>query len=90
MAGKIFISYRRGDDPGFTQALYLLLEREFTADSLFMDVSGNIKPGDDFVKILNMQVAAADVLLVIIGPRWEALLADRVGDPNDFMASVLA
>ena len=69
MPGKIFINYRRGDDAGFTQALYMRLEDEFSADALFMDVEGHIKPGDDFVDVLNAQVAAADVLLVVIGPR---------------------
>jgi hypothetical protein len=49
MAGKIFINYRRGDDAGFTQALYLRLESEFASGDLFMDVEGHIKPGDDFV-----------------------------------------
>ncbi len=86
MAGKIFINYRRGDDAGFTQALYLRLEDEFTADDLFMDVEGHIKPGDDFVEVLNHQVAASDVLLVVIGPRWADLLAARAGDPDDFVA----
>ncbi len=33
MAGKIFINYRRGDDPGFTQALYMRLEDEFSAST---------------------------------------------------------
>ena len=61
MPGKIFINYRRGDDAGFTQALYLRLEDEFTAADLFMDVEGHIKPGDDFVEVLNAQVAQADV-----------------------------
>ena len=32
-----------------------------------MDVEGHIRPGDDFV-VSNTQVAAADVLLVVIGP----------------------
>ncbi len=59
MAGKIFINYRRGDNAGFTQALYLRLEDEFSAADLFMDVQGHIKPGDDFVEVLNAQVAAA-------------------------------
>src|SRR5262245_2225251 len=63
MTGKIFINYRRGDDPGYTQALYERLEVEFTSANLFMDVEGHIKPGDDFVLVLNEQVAAADVLL---------------------------
>ena len=37
---------------------------------MFMDVEGQIKPGDDFVKVLNDQVAQCDVLLAIIGERW--------------------
>ena len=86
MAGKIFINYRRGDDAGFTQALYLRLEDEFATNDLFMDVEGHIKPGDDFAEVLNAQVAAADVLLVVIGPRWADLLAARQGDPDDFVA----
>jgi hypothetical protein len=86
MAGKIFINYRRGDDPGFTQALYLRLEDEFTADDLFMDVEGHIKPGDDFVAVLNTQVVATDVLLVVIGPRWSELLTARANDHDDFVA----
>jgi molybdopterin biosynthesis enzyme MoaB len=86
MAGKIFINYRRGDDPGFTQALYQRLENEFTADDLFMDVEGHIRPGDDFVKVLNDHVTAADVLLAVIGPRWTESLAARRNDPDDFVA----
>ena len=86
MAGKIFINYRRGDDAGFTQALYQRLEDEFTAADLFMDVEGHIKPGDDFVDVLNAQVALADVLLVVIGPRWGELLSARAADPDDFVA----
>ena len=68
--GKIFISYRRSDDPGFAQALYLRLEQEFGSANVFMDVEGHIKPGDDFVKVLNDWVAQCDVLLAIIGEDW--------------------
>ena len=86
MAGKIFINYRRDDDAGFTHALYLRLAGEFAAGDLFMDVEGHIKPGDPFVEVLNAQVAASDVLLAVIGPRWAELLAARQGDPEDFVA----
>jgi len=86
MAGKIFINYRRGDDAGFTQALYQRLEDEFPAGDLFMDVEGHIKPGDDFVEVLNSQVAQCDVLLAVIGPRWGDLLASREGARDDFVA----
>ena len=50
MAGKIFINCRRGYDVGFTQALYLRLEGEFTAVDLFVDVEAHIKPGDNFAR----------------------------------------
>jgi len=86
MAGKICINHRRGDDPGFTQALYQVLEQEFSAGDLFTDVEGQIKPGDDFVAVLNRRVAPCDALLVVIGPRWADLLAQRAGAEDDFVA----
>jgi hypothetical protein len=85
MVGRIFVNYRRGDDPGFTQALYMRLEAEFSADDVFMDVEGHIKPGDDFVDVINAQVAAADAVVVVIGPRWTELLAARAGARDDFV-----
>ena len=33
--GKIFINYRRGDDPGAAGRLYDRLEQEFAQDDLF-------------------------------------------------------
>jgi sugar lactone lactonase YvrE len=87
--GKIFISYRRDDDPGFAQALYMRLEQEFAGEDLFMDVEGHIQPGDDFVKVLNEQVVCCDVLLAIIGEGWiSAKDADgnrRLDKPEDFV-----
>ncbi len=50
MAGRIFINYRREDDPGFAQLLYVHLEGEFGAARLFMDIEGHIKLGDDVAK----------------------------------------
>jgi hypothetical protein len=70
MAGNIFISYRRSDDPGFALLIYQRLEQEFPGESLFMDVEGHIRAGDDFEAVLNAQVAQCDVLLAIIGARW--------------------
>jgi hypothetical protein len=70
MSGKIFLNYRRGDDPGNTGRLYDRLEPEFGTGQLFMDVEGHIKGGDDFVEVLKAQVAQCDVLLAVIGPRW--------------------
>jgi hypothetical protein len=85
MPGKIFINYRRDDDAGFTQALYLRLEDAFSSDDVFMDVEGHIHPGDDFVEVIGSQVAAADVVLVVIGPRWSEIMARRADHPDDFV-----
>jgi hypothetical protein len=48
-------------------------------------VEGHIKPGDDFVAVLNAWVEATDVVLAVIGPRWSDLLATRANDPDDFV-----
>jgi hypothetical protein len=88
MGGRIFINYRRGDDPGFTQALLGRLEQTFAEDQLFMDVE-DIAPGQDFVEVLNEQVAQCDVLIAMIGRGWlEAVDEDgkrRLDDPEDFV-----
>ncbi len=88
MAGNIFINYRRGDDPGFTQALYSRLEQVFPADRLFMDVD-NIAPGLDFVQVLNDQVARCDVLIAVIGKNWLSAADEtgqrRLDNPEDFV-----
>lgn len=86
VVGRIFINYRRADDPGFARALYQLLEAAFPAGSLFMDVEGHIRPGQDFVQALNSQVASTDVVLVVIGERWLDLLKAHENDQTDFVA----
>ena len=88
MSGKIFINYRRGDEPGFTQALLGRLEQAFPADHLFIDVD-NIPPGEDFVRMLEAQVAQCDALLAVIGHGWLNAADEhggrRLDDPNDFV-----
>jgi len=69
MAGKIFINYRRGDDPGNTGRLFDRLEEAFPRDQLFLDVD-SIPPGHDFMRVLEETVAQCDVLLAVIGKGW--------------------
>jgi hypothetical protein len=85
--GKIFINYRRADDPGFVQALFARLEQTFSAEQLFMDVD-NIPSGEDFVRILESQVAQCATMLALIGKRWLDATGEhgnRLDDPNDFV-----
>ena len=88
MVGKIFLNYRRGDDPGFAQALFGRLEHAFSHEQLFMDID-SIAPGLDFVRVLDERVAESDVLLAIIGRGWvdarNAAGTRRLDDPDDFV-----
>lgn len=88
MTGKIFINYRRGDDPGYTGRLFDRLQDVFQADQLFLDVD-NIPPGVDFVRVLNERVADSDIVLAVIGKNWidarDRSGARRLDDPDDFV-----
>lgn len=89
MAGKIFLNYRRGDDPGTVGRLFDRLEQAFTKEQIFMDVEGHIKAGDDYVDVLRDQVAECDVLLAVIGPRWLTISDEngrhRLDNPDDWV-----
>ena len=90
MTGKIFLSYRRKDAAaGFALALFNRLEQSFPAENLFMDVECGIKAGQDFVRVLEEEVSACDVMLVLIGPDW-LTVKDELGrplleNPQDFV-----
>jgi hypothetical protein len=89
MSGNIFLSYRREDDPGFALALFGRLEQSFPAEQLFMDVEGGIRAGEDFVRVLEDQVNACDVMLVLIGSKWLTAIDEmgrrRLDNPEDFV-----
>jgi TPR repeat protein len=88
MAGKIFINYRRGDDPGNTGRLFDRLQEAFQPDQLFIDVD-SIAPGLDFVRVLEEQVGQCDALLAVIGKGWIDARDDtggrRLDNPEDFV-----
>ena len=67
--------------------------RRFGRDKLFMDVD-HIPAGTDFVAHLNSQVAASDVVLVVIGPDWLSAKDEsgerRLDNPDDFVAIEIA
>ena len=54
-----------------------------------MDVEGYIRPGDDFVEVLEEQVSACEVMIVVIGPQWLSLTDEggspRTADVRDFV-----
>ena len=69
------------------------LAQAFGPDNIFMDVD-NIPVGEDFVAHLNSQVAACDVVLAVIGPKWlrakDKRGQRRLHQPDDWVAIELA
>lgn len=66
---QIFISYRREDAGGYAGRLEDGLERAFGAGKAFRDVA-DLRPGDDYFRVLSLRIAGALAVLVVIGPRW--------------------
>ena len=89
MADTIFINYRREDSAATAGRLHDRLVQVFGWKNVFMDVD-QIPAGIDFVAHLNNQVAASNVLLVIIGPHWLDVKDEagqrRLDQPDDFVA----
>jgi len=84
----IFLSYRRDDSAGFAGRLADALEAEFGAGSVFRDVD-DIRPGEDFIQVIESHLRKVDAVLVMIGPRWLANGADgrrRLDDASDFVS----
>lgn len=93
MGRAIFISYRRDDSEGEAGRLFDDLVRTFGDQSVFMDVT-DIKPGLDFRKVIDDNVADCGVLLAVIGPAWATITGGsgerRLDNPNDFVRLEIA
>jgi hypothetical protein len=65
---RIFISYRRDDSAGYAGRLYERLSERFGQGKIFMHIT--IKPGLDFVEVIEKAVGSCDVLIALIGRQW--------------------
>lgn len=83
---RIFVSYRRADTAAEAGRLVDRLTAHFGSESVFMDLDG-VAPGEDFIARIEEGIAAADVVLAIIGPAWSGrsrwLGRPRLRDPAD-------
>jgi Adenylate cyclase, family 3 (some proteins contain HAMP domain) len=82
----VFISYRRSDTGGHAGRLLDALRRRWGRENVFMDVD-SIKPGEDWVKVVERHIGRCDALLALIGPDWltatDAAGQQRLADPRD-------
>ncbi|MEM9722922.1 MAG: SUMF1/EgtB/PvdO family nonheme iron enzyme [Bacteroidota bacterium] len=78
---KIFISYRRVDTPYVASVLCERLQQRFGNEAIFYD-EDTIPLGIDFRTFLDESVSQCEVLLALIGDRWEA---EPLHNPKDFV-----
>jgi hypothetical protein len=85
MVDKIFISYRRDDDPAAAARVRDGLAVQFGKPSLFMDVD-NLLAGQRFDEELAKSLSVSDVLIAILGQRWmEVLKAKSASGERDYV-----
>jgi hypothetical protein len=80
----VFISYRRVETSYAAGWLHEYFASRLGQGRVFLDIDA-IRPGLDFMSIIQSAVTTAKVMLVLIGPRW-AIQADgrsRLADPSD-------
>jgi len=85
---RIFLSYRRQDQPHAAARIYDYLVDRFGAESVFKDLD-SLPPGEDFRRVLEHALVRCEAALIVIGPSWLDLrMADgtrRLDQPTDFV-----
>lgn len=81
---EIFLSYKRSDDPGYVARLADSLQRTFGEDTVYRDVESNLA-GGNWKKTITRTVSGAEVVLAVIGPEWQKLIAGRPSDELDWV-----
>src|SRR5437588_4051100 len=78
---EIFISYRRGDG-GRASHLRETLAKRFGAEHVFFDVDReSIDYGDHFPEKIATRLAACNVLIAVVGPKWWEILDEKRRQP---------
>lgn len=81
---RIFISYRRADDESFVNWLLDKLKQAFHEDNIFFD-RFTIRAGFDFRDEIKRGVQKVEVMLVMVGHKWQELLDMKKDQEADYM-----
>ena len=82
MSQGIFISYRRDDSSPVAAKLYDALKAAFPRKRIFFDVDPP-EPGSNLVEKIELAIEASQVVIAIIGPRWNA--TGRLQNKSDYV-----
>ena len=87
MAG-VFLSYRRNDSGGWAGRLRDHLALRYGEDRVWQDVA-DLTVGSDYLPQILENIAAADAVLIVIGPHWLDDLPEggktRLANPKDVL-----
>jgi formylglycine-generating enzyme required for sulfatase activity len=90
MPSKIFVNYRRDDDPNGAARVRDGLVAKFGKSSVFMDVD-NLLAGQRFDEELAKALSQCDVLIAVMGPRWMELSKARTASgERDYVREEIA
>jgi hypothetical protein len=84
---RIFISYRHDDVADATDRLADSLKEHFGDENVFVDVH-DLTIGEDFKSALQSFLSDCEVVIAVIGPRWNDIIRDgkrRLDHPGDFV-----
>jgi hypothetical protein len=88
-AHGIYLSYRRSESAAYAGRLFEHLSRHFGRGSVFMDVRGGIRRGQQFARVIDSALNACDAVLVVIGKDWANCSGKdgcrRLEDPQDWV-----
>jgi tetratricopeptide (TPR) repeat protein len=79
---RVFLSYRR-EDSDYALLLYEYLKQNFGRERVFLDTAF-IEPGQDFVAILERELASCVAFIALIGRGWLESIS-RLQEPDDFV-----
>ncbi len=79
---SVFVNYRHGDERLAAELITQMLTREFGSEAIFFDV--DIPPGINFENAIRDYLDRSRFMVVVIGPRWEALLQSHSDDDEDY------
>jgi len=73
---RIFLSYRRQDEPDFVLLVYSWFVWRYGRENVFMDFQST-PYGDEFGRVIREKVNNCDALVAIIGPQWKKSMLER-------------
>ncbi len=90
---RVFISYRRDDAAPHARNIEQALDERFSDDRVFLD-QRDIEAGVEFPRRIAEALDASDVVVVVIGSKWENIKDGagqrRLDNPQDFVRIEIA